>query len=150
YKARDFSHLFGMPGFSRPLLENHFKLYQGYVENTNKLLSLLSDKRKDSKDPEYTELKRHFGWEFNGIRLHEYYFDNLGGNGELKKSDLSRAIDKQFGNFATWESDFKATGGMRGIGWAVLYRDNFTDALFNTWINEHDAGHLSGCSPILV
>jgi len=151
YTAKDYSNLIGMEGFSETLLRNHFTLYQGYVNNTNKLHELLSSKAKDATNPEYAELKRRFGFEFNGMRLHEYYFENLGGKAPLDKSGtLSQKLANAFGNYDAWEQDFKATGAMRGIGWAILYQDNVTGWLFNQWINEHEVGHLAGCKPILV
>lgn len=149
YKSKNYDHLFEMSGFSRQLLENHFTLYEGYVDHTNQLLETLSRIKKDPKAPEFTELKRRFGWEFNGMRLHEYYFENLGGKNPLKKSPLQKAIEMEFGSFDAWKEDFKATGALRGIGWAIVYRDT-TGTLLNTWIDEHDRGHLTGCSPILV
>ena len=81
YSAKDYTNLIGMEGFSETLLKNHFTLYQGYVTNTNKLSDLLMAMLKEGKTgtPEYSELKRRFGFEFNGMRLHEYYFENLGG-----------------------------------------------------------------------
>ncbi len=153
YTARDYSNIIGMEGFSETLLRNHFTLYQGYVTNTNKLLDLLSALLKEGKigTPEYSELKRRMGFEFNGMRLHEYYFDNLGGKGALDKSGkLGRKLAEDFGSHEDGEKDFKGTGTMRGIGWAILYQDNITGRLLNQWINEHETGHLAGCSPILV
>jgi Fe-Mn family superoxide dismutase len=142
-----------MKGFSEILLKNHFTLYQGYVTNTNKLVDALAQMLRDGKTatPEYAELKRRFGWEFNGMRLHELYFENLKGGGGIDASGrLAGLIDRQFGGFAAWEKDFKATGTMRGIGWVVLYYDAAGDVLQNAWINEHDAAHLAGCSPLLI
>lgn len=151
YKAKDYSYLIGMEGFSEILLKNHFTLYQGYVTNTNKILELLSSKAKDASNPEYAELKRRFGFEFNGMRLHEYYFENLGGKRPRDKSGtLAQKLADAFGSYETWEQDFRATGAMRGIGWAILYQDSATDWLFNQWINEHEIGHLAGGRPILV
>jgi Fe-Mn family superoxide dismutase len=153
YQAKNYSHLIGMEGFSKQLLENHFTLYQGYVTNTNKLAETLSQMLKDGKTgtPEYAELKRRFGWEFNGMRLHEYYFDNLGGKEALgKNTALHEALEKHFGSYANWEADFKAAGSMRGIGWTLLYLDTSNGSLYNDWINEHDMGHLAGCVPIIV
>jgi Fe-Mn family superoxide dismutase len=153
YEAKDYSSLLGMPGFSDTLLKNHFTLYQGYVTNTNKLLELLSELAKAGKgsSPEFAELKRRFGWEFNGMRLHEYYFENLGGSGQLNPSSpLAQKLVKEFGSVQNWEADFKAVGAMRGIGWVILYQDDLTGRLFNAWINEHDVGHLSGCRPLLI
>ncbi|MFC1892874.1 superoxide dismutase [Chloroflexota bacterium] len=153
YTARDYANLIGMEGFSETLLKNHFTLYQGYVTNTNKLTELLAAMLKEGKvgTPEYSELKRRMGFEFNGMRLHEYYFSNLGGQGILDKAGkLARKLAEDFGSYEDWERDFKGTGTMRGIGWVVLYQDNETGQLFNQWINEHETGHLAGCIPVLV
>ena len=153
YTAKDYAKLSGMAGFSEALLKNHFTLYQGYVTNTNKVLDILEQMLKEDKtaSPEFAELKRRLGWEFNGMRLHEYYFDSLGGNGiAANNSRLERKKIEDFGSVEAWEKDFRAAGAMRGIGWVVLYQDNISGRLFNCWINEHDAGHPAGCMPILV
>ena len=153
YAAKDFSKLIGIGGFSETLLKNHFTLYQGYVTNTNKVNEILEQMLKDGKTgtPEFAELKRRFGWEFNGMRLHEYYFENLGGKAALDKyGPVGKQMQCDFGSYEVWEKDFKATGAMRGIGWAVLYQDNLTGRLYNVWINEHDVSHLAGCNPILI
>ncbi len=153
YETKDYSNLIGMEGFSETLLRNHFTLYQGYVTNTNKLLDSLAAMLKEGKvgTPEYAELKRRMGFEFNGMRLHEYYFDNLGGRGVFDKSGkLGRKLAEDFGSYEDWEKDFKGTGAMRGIGWTILYQDNITGKLLNQWINEHETGHPAGCIPILV
>ena len=153
YTAKDYGKLIGMEGFSQTLLNNHFTLYQGYVTNTNKLADILAAFLKEGKTaaPEYAELKRRFGFEFNGMRLHEYYFENLGGKASLDKAGaLAKKLAETFGSYEAWEQDFRATGAMRGIGWAVLYQDNVTGSLFNQWINEHEVGHLAGCRPILI
>ena len=153
YAAKDYSGLIGMDGFSDTLLTNHFTLYQGYVTNTNKLLDTLAAMLKEDKagTPEYAELKRRMGFEFNGMRCHEYYFENLGGKEPLDKSGkLGKKLADDFGSYEDWEKDFRATAAMRGIGWTILYQDNVTGWLFNQWINEHEVGHFAGCIPILV
>jgi len=153
YTAKDYGKLIGMEGFSETLLKNHFTLYQGYVANTNKLADTLSQMAKEGKvaTPEFAEMKRRFGWEFDGMRLHEYYFENLGGKGPLDKgSKLGKKLAEAFGSYEEWEKDFKGVASMRGIGWAVLYQDAQSGRLFNCWINEHDGGHLAGCNPILI
>ena len=153
YTAKDYARLIGMAGFSEALLKNHFTLYQGYVTNTNKLLDTLEQMLKEDKtaNPEYAELKRRLGWEFNGMRLHEYYFENLGGTAPLDVDGrLGKKLAESFGSVDAWEKDFRATGAMRGIGWTVLYQDSADGRLINIWINEHDGGHPAGCTPILV
>lgn len=154
YNAKDYARLIGIEGFSETLLKNHFTLYQGYVTNTNKVVDTLSQMLKDGKTatPEFAELKRRLGWEFNGMRLHEYYFDNLGGKGGINKAGkLAKNLIEDFGSYELWEKDFKATGTMRGIGWVAMYQDTIDGKLLNPWwINEHDVSHPSGCNPILI
>lgn len=153
YTPKDFARLLGTPGFGDTLLKNHFALYQGYVANTNKVLDILGLMAKDGKTgmPEYAELKRRLGWEFDGMRLHELYFGNLGGKAPLDPaSRLARGIVEQYGDFESWEKDFRAAGAMRGIGWVALYEDDANGRLINFWINEHDAGHPAGCRPLLI
>ena len=154
YEAKNFDRLLGLSGFSDQLLKNHFTLYQGYVTNTNKLADSLSGMAKEGKTgtPEYAELKRRFGWEFNGMRLHELYFENMikGVSTVDKNSELAKKLALSFGSFENWEKDFRSTGAMRGIGWTILYHDPIADKLFNVWVNEHDIGHLAGCIPLLI
>ncbi len=150
YQAINFEDLLGMPGFSDALLKDHYKLYEGYVENTNKLLSLI--KKQEMNSPEFFELKRRLGWEFNGMRLHEYYFGNLSKNKSEynKKSPLALKIAKDYESFEAWKKEFTAMGLMRGIGWVMLTYDCIAERLHNIWINEHDTGLLVGTLPLLV
>ena len=153
YAAKDYSRLVGMAGFSDALINNHFTLYQGYVTNSNKVLDALDALVKGDKaaTPEFAELKRRLGWEFNGMRLHELYFENLGGSAPLDKNGkLAARMTASFGSVEAWEKDFRATGAMRGIGWVVLYEDVTNGRLINFWVNEHDVANPSGCQPILV
>jgi Fe-Mn family superoxide dismutase len=152
YTAKDYSALIGLPGFSETLLKNHFTLYQGYVTNTNKVLDTLDAMLKDGKagTPEYAELKRRLGWEFDGMRLHEFYFENLGAKPLAQGGKLAQKIAADFGSYENWEKDFKATGAMRGIGWTILYQDPANGRLMNFWINEHDVSHPAGCTPLLI
>jgi len=151
YEARDFNHLIGMEGFSETLLKNHFTLYQGYVTNANKLSDALKAMAAEGKfGPDYAEMRRRFGWEWDGMRLHEMYFNNLGGKGETPGGAFLAALDAEFGGFEAWKKEFLAVGAMRGIGWVVLYQDVCGSRLFNAWVNEHDVGHLAGAKPLLV
>lgn len=149
YEAKNYEHLLGLKGFSDGLLQNHFGLYEGYVKNTNLLLEKL--KSLSLGTPEYSETQRRFGWEWNGMRLHELYFGNLtkessgrGGGAILEK------IKKSFGSFEDFEKRFVGTGSMRGIGWVALVYDQKADDLIIVWINEHDGGHLVGLKPLLI
>lgn len=153
YAAKDYSNLVGMDGFSEVSLKNHFTLYQGYVTNTNKVLDNLEQMLKEglTGTPDYAETKRRLGWEFNGMRLHELYFENLGGKISLDRNGVfAKKMAENFGSYEAWEKDFRATGAMRGIGWVGLYQDTATGRLINFWINEHDVSHPAGGTPILI
>ncbi len=150
YEAKNFERLLGTEGFSDVILRNHFTLYEGYVSNVNKVSEFL--KTSETGIPPWNELKRRFGWEWNGMRLHELYFGNMakGGVALDKKGAFAKKIADDFGSFELWEKDFRATGALRGIGWAVLARDTETGRLCNVWVNEHDTGLLAGATIILV
>lgn len=144
----------GFAGISQEQLEQHFKLYQGYVNNTNTLNARLSELLTSGQvgTPEYNELKRRFGFEYSGMRLHEFYFGNLkqGGSQLPASSTLRRKIEEDFGSYENWEKDFKATGMMRGIGWAILFQDPHSGRLQTFWIGDHENGHPAGFQPLLV
>jgi len=154
YQAMNFEKLLGTDGFSNQLLTNHFTLYNGYVTNTNKLMEEFAELEKQGKagTPQFAEMKRRFGWEFDGMRLHELYFGNMvkGGSAPDKGSKFYAKLNEDFGSFENWEKLFKSTGAMRGIGWDILYYDAAGKQLLNTWINEHDAGHLATATPVLI
>lgn len=153
YEAKSWS-LQGLDGISTEQLEQHYKLYQGYVTNTNTLNEKLAELLASGKvgTPEYNELKRRFGFEYSGMRLHEFYFDNMKANGGPipQGGKLAAKMAEDFGSVENWEADFRATGAMRGIGWAILYQDPFTGRLQNFWIGDHENGHPAGFQPVLV
>lgn len=150
YTQKDYTHLLGTPGFSDVLLTNHFTLYAGYVTQVNKLSEKLRELPVGT--PEYAEIARRFGWEWNGMRLHEYYFGNMSKSFNVWEVEgaLSKKLSETWGSRDVWEKDFRAVGALRGIGWAILAYDRESDRLFNVWIGEHDMGHLAGATPILV
>jgi len=153
YKPRDFN-LSGLKGISDRTLETHFGLYEGYVNETNSLTERLSEMArsgKAAKNPLYAELTRHLGFEYGGMILHEYYFANLAPKGRGAPSpELEQALEQSFGGFEAWRADFVATGGMRGVGWAVLFRDPGAGQLSNHWITLHEQGVPAGFAPVLV
>jgi Fe-Mn family superoxide dismutase len=154
YAEKDFKHLHGLNGISDKTLEIHLGLYSGYVKNTNLLNEKVIELTEQGKSgtPEYAELKRRYGWEYNGMRLHEYYFGNMKPHGsELKDSSaLGRAIIETYSSIDVWKNDFMKVGGMRGVGWAILFQDPFTKTLSNHWISSHEEGNIAGFQPLLV
>ena len=153
YLGKDFSKLFTMKDFSETLLQNHFILYQGYVKNVNRLSESLDTMFLDGHSPciEYAKIKRRLGWEFNCMRLHELYFESLGGNGiRDPESPLSDKVGGSFGHWDQWEDDFKSKAAERGDGWVGLFQDKTSGHMRNHWMNECDSGYPDGYSPILI
>lgn len=154
YQLHDYASILGMQGISDETLRKHFTLYEGYLNNTNTLMRMtreLQQQGKTGKDPEFAELRRRLGFEFNGMRLHEYYFENLHGDGTPDtRSWVYEQIVNDFGNFDQWKQDFLATATLRGIGWAIMYYDTRANTLLNVWIDEHQINHLAGVQPLLV
>lgn len=147
--------LAGLQGISDETLQIHFGLYEGYVKNTNTLNERIAELRSAGKasgaDPAFAELVRRLGWEFDGMRLHEYYFDNLTSKpSELKAGRLHDMLAAPYGGIDGWRKEFAAIGGMRGIGWAVAYFDAVAGQITNVWIGDHNVNNLSGCKPIVV
>src|SRR5881394_3173859 len=158
YKPRQFD-LSNLKGISDETLEMHFKLYEGYVKETNKLNEKISEFVKGGKVDqeefaEYSEFTRRLGFEYNGMVLHEYYFDNLesgGGTGDpAKSSQFLTAAAATFGSYDIWKADFVGIGKMRGVGWAICYQNPANGALSNHWITLHETGNVAGFMPVLV
>jgi superoxide dismutase, Fe-Mn family len=154
YEVRNFDYLLGkIAGLDDALLKMHFKLYQGYVNNSNSILEKLQQlsNKGQSKTPEFAGLKRILGWEMDGMLLHEYYFENMGEATALNTKDpFYLKIQQDFGSYDQWKADFISTGLIRGIGWVVSYVEPKNGRLINEWINEHDVGHLAGATPLLI
>ena len=158
YKAREFN-LGNLQGISDETLEMHFKLYEGYVKETNKLNEKIAEFVKGGKVDqeefaEYSELNRRLGFEYNGMVLHEYYFDNLksgGGAGDAdRNSAFRKAAEQSFGSYEIWKAEFVGIGKMRGVGWAICYENPANGRLSNHWITLHETGNVAGFNPALV
>jgi superoxide dismutase, Fe-Mn family len=154
YKEHDFSHLKNLTGISDKTIEIHLGLYAGYVKNTNLLNEKVIELTEQGKSgqPDYCELKRRYGFEYNGMRLHEYYFGNLKtGGSELKEgSEIGKKLMEVYSSLDVWKNDFTKVGSMRGVGWAILFQDPITKTLSNHWITLHEEGNIAGFQPILV
>jgi superoxide dismutase, Fe-Mn family len=157
YNVRPFD-LHGLVGISDRTLEMHLKLYEGYVQATNQLTTqiggMLKDGRIDHEEmPAYSELTRRLGFEYNGMVLHEYYFENVQKGGATKPdrgSAFVKAAEDSFGTYDMWKLDFSSVGKMRGVGWAVCSLNPANRRLSNHWISLHEHGHVAGFIPLLV
>lgn len=157
YQAKQFN-LSGLNGISDKTLEMHFKLYEGYVKETNnlteKIAEILKDGQVDHEEmPAYSEITRRLGFEYNGMVLHEYYFGNMKavGAGDPDRSAVFyKSAETSFGSYDLWKADFMSIGKMRGVGWAICYEDPANGNLSNHWITLHEIGNVAGFNPVLV
>lgn len=145
-------------GIGSKNIEEHLKLYKGYVTNANnvveKISSLSQGFFKDGADNSYmiAELFRRFSFEYNGMRNHEIYFSSLsGGAKELNpESDLAKKINETCVSFEIFMMGFKNMALTRGVGWAVLWYDKKDKRLIASWVDEQHLGQLNGCEMILA
>jgi Fe-Mn family superoxide dismutase len=157
YEEQAFDHLKGLDGISDAQIDEHLKLYAGYVKQVNalseQLAEMIGQGKASGKDPEFAEITRRLGFEYNGMILHEYYFSNL------RRADspmpppggaLSQALGETFGTVEQWKKAFQAIGEMRGVGWVILFQDPVTERLTNHWITLHQDGVPAGFKPLLV
>jgi superoxide dismutase, Fe-Mn family len=152
FEARTFN-IPDLKGICPRSIEEHTKLYQGYVKHSNLILEKIEEMTKDSEKNAYElgELQRRFGFEFDGMRNHEYYFEQLEGGATPMDGGnrLKKIVEEEWGSLDHWLARFKAIAMTRGIGWAILYQDSVTGRLLNAWIDEQHLGHLNGCKFIL-
>lgn len=136
-------------GISDDQIDQHWKLYEGYVKNANGMIEDLGKAEPGSRA--WAELKRRLAFEVNGMVLHEYYFGNLAsGSAQDRRGAFVTACTEAWGSPSAWREELAKTAAMRGIGWAILYRDPATDHLFNWWIGDHELYHPAGWHPLLV
>ena len=144
-----------LEGLSEKMIDQHWMLYKGYVTNVNLLNKTIwdcLDSDGELNEPKMAEVQRRIGFEYNGMLLHEYYFEGLKKDVHQPSttSDLHMKLSKDFGSFFRWRKQFTEIGKMRGVGWVVTSFDSVSNRLINTWISDHETGHIAGFNPIVV
>jgi Fe-Mn family superoxide dismutase len=157
YAPKDFSKVRGLTGISDKQIEEHLKLYEGYVKRANtlteKLMAMCAEGKASGADPVYAELTRRLGFEFGGMVNHEYYFANMTAGAQAEPpagSKLRKAIEASFGKYETWLADFRGVATMPGIGWAFTFQDPSTGWLSNHFVMLHENNVPAGYRPIVV
>lgn len=152
YEAKTFN-IPALEGISQESVDLHLGLYQGYVSNVNLIHEKIKAFSNDRANNSYAiaEMQRRFGFEFGGMRNHEYYFSQLeGGCQALPDSKLKEMIEKQWGSVDNWYSEFVSIASTRGVGWAMLYIDRETNQLVQTWVDEQHLGQLADLDIVLA
>jgi Fe-Mn family superoxide dismutase len=154
YTEQQFS-IPALRGISEKTIEEHKKLYAGYVKHANLIMDHINELSADSEKNVYeiNELQRRFAFEWGGMRNHEVYFELLSASVEDKGSAapmLTSAIVQQWGSVDAWLTRFQSIAMTRGIGWAMLYYDTKSGELVNGWVDEQHLGQLVGCVPVIA
>ena len=154
YTARTFE-LSPLKGLSKEQIEVHLTLYEGYVKHTNLIMERIAKlKEEDATGNAYliNELRRRFGFEFDGMRMHEYYFEQFEGMASSPTPDsaLTDAAKEKYGGWDSFIAHIKEVAGTRGIGWVIVYYDPKGRTLHTAWVDDHQLGQLSGLPIILA
>ena len=149
YNVQEFD-IPSLSGLSEKQREVHLGLYKGYVTHVNLIAEKLRE-GAEGKDP-YTsaERRRRFAFEFDGMRMHENYFEQLvGGANEIDGGGkLANAVSKKYGDVTNFLDHIREVAGSRGIGWIVVYYDPKAETVHTVFAGDHELGHLAGL-PIL-
>ncbi len=140
-----------LPGITKKMLDEHFKLYEGYVKKTNEMRGKIAEADKSEANGVFSyigELKRQETFAVNGVKLHEAYFGHLAGDGQ-PKGDLVTMIERDFGSLDAWKIDMVATG-LAARGWAILAYDYKDNRLHNYGADAHNVGAVWGAIPVIV
>ena len=142
-----------LDGISAAQINDHWGLYVGYVNQSNALRKELAELRAQGKTGSlaYADRRRRFGFEYNGMVLHEYYFAQLKPGVTVEQAPGFKAtILEQFGTFEAWHEDLMAAAKSRGIGWAICYHDGTTGQINNHFIQLHEDGNVGGFVPLVI
>lgn len=143
-----------LKGVSSKNIEEHLKLYAGYVKHSNLVQTKIEELSQDLEKNMYAlgEVQRRFGFEYNGMRNHEVYFESLSGGASAlnPESELAKSITDLWGSYDKWLAQFKTLAMTRGIGWAMLYLDRKEHRLLMTWVDEQHLGQLQDCTLVLA
>jgi Fe-Mn family superoxide dismutase len=153
YTAKQFN-LPELKGLSEKQIKVHLALYEGYVKHVNLIMEKLAKlKEADAEGNAYVmaELRRRFAFEFDGMRMHEYYFTQFEGEkGGSPDSALAKAAAEKYGSGENFIAHIKEVAGTRGIGWVVVYYDPTGKTLHTIFVGDHELGQLSGLPIVLV
>lgn len=140
-----------LAGISRKQIEQHHDvLYRGYVNKLNEIESKLPTAPPAEANATYSlirELKREEVFATQAIRLHEGYFENLGGDG-VPKGTILELIKEDLGSYEKWEEEFRALG-IAARGWVVLVFD-WADKKLRNYLSDIHSDGVWSCSPLLI
>ena len=153
YTARTFD-IPALDGLSQKQMEVHLGLYEGYVQHVNLIRSKIAKLKEEKEDNAYliNELRRRFAFEFDGMRMHEYYFVQFEGGFQAASegTPLMNAANEKYGSWDAFIAHIKEVAGTRGIGWVTVYYDPKGRTIHTAFVGDHELGQLAGLPVILA
>lgn len=152
YTAKTFN-IPELTGISRETIDEHIGLYNGYVKHVNLIHEKIAEYDKDAEANSYAiaEIRRRLGFEFGGMKNHEYYFTQFeGGQKSCPEGSFLTLVNEQFGSLENLEAKVRQTAKTRGVGWVMIYIDHSTNRLVNTWVDEQQLGQLADVDIVLA
>lgn len=147
YEAKTFD-IPELTGISQKTIESHLGLYQGYVKHVNKIRSELKNVQDEYAQ---AEMQRRLGFEFGGMKNHEYYFAQFeGGAKACPDGTFSEMVTTQFGSHEAFIDRLKTLAKTRGVGWVMCYIDRVAGQLVLAWIDEQHLGQLADVDIVLA
>lgn len=140
-------------GISEKQIKVHLSLYEGYVKHVNLITEQIQKLKESGTDPYViAELRRRLAFEFDGMRMHEYYFEQFeaGPTAPSQNSALGSAAAEKYGSHDNFIAHIKEVAGTRGIGWVVVYSDQRANTLHTVFVNDHELGQLAGLPIVLA
>jgi Fe-Mn family superoxide dismutase len=154
YEAKTFT-IPPLDGISQKQIDVHLGLYQGYVKHINLLRDQIAELTK--ADPEkyafaIESVRRRMGFEFNGMRMHEFYFPQFEGgpSPEPRDSELARALTEKYGTWDDFITHLKKVALSRGSGWCTLAWDQAGKTPHIWWTVDHELGMLADVEVLLA
>lgn len=138
YQVRSFD-LSGVQGLSKKAIDLHLGLYKTYVEQLNKLLEQSPLANASPAPLTVDGYNRRFAFEYNGVVLHELFFEQLSGkrDASLTEGEFADALQDSHGGFSGWKSAVETLGKTRGVGWVLAVRERGQARLHTCWIDLH-------------
>lgn len=152
YEPKQFESINGVNGLSEKLMNEHYKLYEGYIKKANEITEKLKTvdlTTANATQSDLRSLKLGYSFAVNAIKSHELYFENLSGKGGQPQGWMGSKIEKTFGSFENWIADMKATG-LSARGWVWTAFDWQTGTLFNYLGDAHDAFPIWHATPLVA
>jgi Fe-Mn family superoxide dismutase len=152
YEAKKFDSIRQLDSISEKTMQDHYKLYEGYVKKANEIEEKLKTVDRAAANQIYSELRElkvEYSFAVGGVKNHEIYFGHLGGSGGEPSGALAEMIKKDFGSFDAFRDDMKQTG-MAARGWVWLAFDWQTGKLFNYLGDAQNSYPIWHATPLIA